>query len=159
MLLYHGSNIEVREPNLLFSRSSLDFGAGFYTTTDIEQAKKWATRVTKLREKGSPLISVFETIEEIWPELSVLKFDKADRDWLNLVVGFRTDQNNAINYDVISGPVANDRTIDVINQYISGAYPEDIALRLLLPMKFKDQWTIKTEKAISALLWKETVAL
>ena len=41
MILYHGSNIEVREPQLLKTQRNLDFGKGFYTTSDFEQAKSW----------------------------------------------------------------------------------------------------------------------
>ena len=159
MILYHGSNMEVREPKLLFSRRSLDFGAGFYTTTDPGQAEKWARRVTKARDKGRPVISVFETNDSLWAALSVLQFDKADRDWLRLVVGFRTDQKYSRDYDVISGPVANDRTVDVINLFLAGTITESMALELLLPMQFKDQWTMKTEQAISALIWKEIIKI
>ncbi len=72
---------------------------------------------------------------------------------------FRTDLNFECNYDIITGPVANDRTVDVINQYIAGTYDDDIALKLLLPMHFKDQWTLETEKAISVLSWKELIVL
>ena len=35
MILFHGSNVEVKQPALRYSRRSLDFGAGFYTTTDF----------------------------------------------------------------------------------------------------------------------------
>lgn len=46
MILYHGSNTEVKNPQILRSRRLLDFGAGFYLTSDYEQAKKWAIRTT-----------------------------------------------------------------------------------------------------------------
>ena len=39
MILYHGSHVEVRNPQLLQNQRELDFGKGFYTTTDFEQAK------------------------------------------------------------------------------------------------------------------------
>lgn len=44
MILYHGSNVEVREPKLLKIQRDLDFGKGFYTTSDFEQARTWALR-------------------------------------------------------------------------------------------------------------------
>lgn len=159
MILYHGSNVEVREPKLSYSRTSLDFGAGFYTTTDLEQAKKWAKRVAQIRNGGKPEVSVFETDEKSWSDLSVLNFASADKDWLSLVVKYRTGQRIDEKFDVISGPVANDRTVNVINQYIAGTFSEDIALQLLLPMQFSNQYAIKTEKAVSAIIWKETISL
>lgn len=39
MRLYHGSVVEVRKPNLHFCRKKTDFGKGFYTTTQKEQAE------------------------------------------------------------------------------------------------------------------------
>ena len=41
MKLYHGSIVAVHEPKILTPARTLDFGKGFYTTTDFEQAKKW----------------------------------------------------------------------------------------------------------------------
>ncbi|MBQ8706529.1 MAG: DUF3990 domain-containing protein [Succinivibrionaceae bacterium] len=157
MILFHGSNQEITNPGLRYSRRNLDFGIGFYTTTDLSQAEKWARRVAKIRNIGKPVVSVFETEQKLWTELSILEFKKADSDWLQLVVNFRTDQKLTCDYDVIAGPVADDRTVDVINQYIAGTYNEEIAMKLLLPMQFKDQWALKTENAVSALVWKETI--
>ena len=37
MFLYHGSNIEVKEPKILKPSHALDFGPGFYTTLNREQ--------------------------------------------------------------------------------------------------------------------------
>lgn len=159
MILYHGSNVEVSKPVLTLSRSSLDFGAGFYLTSDMEQAEKWAKRVTKIRATGKPIISVFETDDDAWNELNILRFESANDEWLDTVVKYRTGQMEKEKFDVITGPIANDRTIDVINQYISGAFPKEIAIQLLLPMKLKDQWTVKTEQAVNALIWKEGIIL
>lgn len=35
MILHHGSNVEVREPKILNPNRGLDFGHGFYTTTNL----------------------------------------------------------------------------------------------------------------------------
>ena len=36
IILYHGSNIEVKEPKIIESKRLLDFGTGFYLTSDYE---------------------------------------------------------------------------------------------------------------------------
>ena len=172
MILYHGSNVEVRNPDLNFSQKTRDFGAGFYTTTDLEQAKKWARNVVRMREDGVPTVSVFELEfdnQNVYNEenddkdgvnsLSILEFKNADVEWLDFVVGYRTGQIVESNYDIITGPVANDRTVDIINQYIAGSFSQDIALQLLIPLKFKDQWVMKTEKAIKLLVFKEAMSV
>ena len=52
MILYHGSNIEITKPGLKHSRSNVDFGRGFYTTTIYNQAVKWCNKFMRLGENG-----------------------------------------------------------------------------------------------------------
>jgi hypothetical protein len=40
--IYHGSTNCVSEPRLLAATRRLDFGPGFYATSDLKQAKQWA---------------------------------------------------------------------------------------------------------------------
>lgn len=40
MRLFHGSTVTVKRPNIQKGRKATDFGKGFYTTTNFEQAKK-----------------------------------------------------------------------------------------------------------------------
>jgi len=42
MKVYHGSTEIVEYPLILDTQRLLDFGKGFYTTTNQEQAEKWA---------------------------------------------------------------------------------------------------------------------
>ena len=42
MKVYHGGFLAVPEPRILSPSHSMDFGSGFYTTTDFDQAKKWS---------------------------------------------------------------------------------------------------------------------
>lgn len=46
MILYHGSNLTVSEPRLIVQNRFLDFGFGFYTTTNRVQAISFAKKVT-----------------------------------------------------------------------------------------------------------------
>ena len=47
MNLYHGSYIQVSQPKILTQVRLLDFGMGFYTTTDKEQAIKFTNKYLK----------------------------------------------------------------------------------------------------------------
>lgn len=51
MILYHGSNVQVSTPKILVTNRMLDFGAGFYTTSNRQQAVKWAKTQTIRRRK------------------------------------------------------------------------------------------------------------
>ena len=155
MLLYHGSNIVVREPKILKSQRFLDFGAGFYLTSDFEQAQKWAVRTTARRENGTPTVSVFEIGDNYAEVLKVLKFGKPDREWLRYITAHRTGNPPVDDYDMVVGPVANDQAIRTVNNYLKGYFPEEVAIKLLLPQKLKDQYLFRTEKALSLLAFKE----
>ena len=153
MILYHGGSQEIREPRLNFSRRSLDFGPGFYMTSDFEQASAWASRVARVRGAGAPLVNIYETNER-WTSLKTLRFEKADRQWLDFVTANRTGLPASNVYDAIVGPIADDRTIETLNLYFSGTITEEIALELLLPQKLKEQYVLKTQRAIDAVCFK-----
>lgn len=55
MIVYHGSNVAVPEPRLVAQNRFLDFGYGFYTTTNRAQAISFADKVTKRPEDGERL--------------------------------------------------------------------------------------------------------
>ena len=159
MLLYHGSNIVVREPKILKSQRYLDFGAGFYMTSDFEQARKWAVRTAARREEGVATISVFEISDDYVDRVKVLAFARPDRDWLRYITAHRTGNPPADDYDMVVGPVANDQAIRTVNNYLKGYFPEDVAIKLLLPQKLKDQYLFRTEKALDLLVFKEAKQL
>lgn len=159
IILYHGSNIEVREPKIIKSKRLLDFGTGFYLTSDYAQAEKWAIRTTNRREEGVPIISVFDIQQNDIEKLTILKFKSANQEWLRYIATNRTDNKANDSYDIVIGPVANDQAIRTVNNYLKGYFNEDIAIQLLLPQKLKDQYNFKTEKALSMLNFSEVKIL
>ena len=65
MILYHGSNLTVSEPKLVVQNRFLDFGYGFYTTTNKVQAISFADKVAKRRKEGIPTVSIYEIDEAL----------------------------------------------------------------------------------------------
>ncbi len=155
MLLYHGSNVEVKEPRLLKNQRALDFGKGFYTTSDLDQATKWAKRTAARLHRTNGCVTIYEIDDERMNTLRVLSFPGADSAWLHFVVQNRTGENIASDWDIITGPVANDQTSTVIDLFRDGYYDEKEALQRLLPQKLKDQYTFKTIEALKLLSFKE----
>lgn len=47
MILYHGTNLDIKVIDLALCRSYKDFGREFYTTDMLDQAEKMAVRVAK----------------------------------------------------------------------------------------------------------------
>ena len=59
MKLYHGSTVTVKNPSLRPGRVNTDFGKGFYTTIDYEQAARWARIRRERAGGGNAIVSVF----------------------------------------------------------------------------------------------------
>ncbi len=75
MPLYHGSNVNVCKHKIIKSKRLLDFGIGFYLTSDFDQAKKWAERTANRRNEGLPQVSVFQLDESKINSLKLLVFE------------------------------------------------------------------------------------
>lgn len=156
MLLYHGSNIEVSKPQILESDRCLDFGKGFYLTSSFEQAKRWAELTVKRRETGKATVSVFDFDDISVSDLKILHFTQAQKEWLEYVTMNRKNQTiSNDDYDIVIGPVANDRTMPVISLYFAEIYDIEETIKRLMPQKLCDQYTFRTEKAIKKLKFVE----
>ena len=159
MVLYHGSNVNVESPKIIVSNRTLDFGAGFYTTSDKTQAIKWARTQKRRRREGEAIVSQYEFDDKERKNLNILVFDSANREWLNYVSDNRKGIYKGKKFDIVIGPVANDNTMPVINNYITGMIDEETALILLKPQKLADQYAFLTEKGLSAVKYTGSVVV
>ena len=159
MKLYHGSNVEVRKPSLRIGRKNTDFGRGFYTTTQKEQAEHWTSIKLDRAKSGRRVVSVFEIDDAILssPELKIREFHGPDEDWLNFVVNCRRGVNH--DYDLVFGPVANDKVFTVVNLYESGVLDAEAAIAELKVYKTYNQLSFHTERVISALKYVDSYEL
>ena len=94
---------------------------------------------------------MYDFNEEKLDGISVCRFESADKEWLNFVTDNRKGKYVCEKYDLVIGPVANDNTMPVISNYMSGIIDEKTALILLKPQKLSDQYAFLTEKGISIL--------
>lgn len=154
--LYHGSNVEVRKPSLLKSRKNTDFGRGFYTTTQKEPAEHWTSIKLDRAIKGRRVVSAFEVDETILSnlEFKIREFHGPDEAWLNFVVNSRKGIEH--DYDLVFGPVANDKVFTVVNLYESGVINATTAIAELKAYKTYDQLSFHTERVIKELRFVES---
>ena len=159
--LYHGSNVSVHFPEIIKPKKTLDFGKGFYTTSSLEQATKWAVNKTKIIGSGHPFVSVFSVPDNYLSdsELRVLDFPKANEEWLDFVIANRTNPSFTFNYDIVRGAVANDRVYASINAYESGFMNKKDLLRELRTWVYTDQILFHTEKALKILSFIKDIEL
>ena len=158
MILYHGSNLVVSEPKLVEQNRFLDFGYGFYTTTNKVQAIGFADKVTKRRKEGVPTVSIYEIIEEkAFEECAVLRFDAPNEEWLDFVSENRAGNYSGNQYDFIYGPVANDDVYTTFTLYTSGVLTKDQTIEALKIKKLYNQLVLTSAKALSYLKFCGTV--
>lgn len=157
MRLYHGSNVEVRNPSLRYGRNKTDFGKGFYTTTQKEQAEKWTEIKLDRAKTGKKIVSVYEVDDALLAnsELRIREFHGVDAAWLDFVVGCRKGQVH--DYDLVLGPVANDKVYTTVNLFESGVLSAEAAILQLKAYKTYDQLSFHTDKVIKTLNFLESI--
>ncbi len=146
--LFHGSNQAVEKPELGFSTHKTDFGNGFYATESQRQAEEWAQKVCDRRSSGAPTVSIYQF--EPSEDLKVLSFSGPDSEWLDFVISNRV--GDAVHdYDIVSGPVADEGVYGTIYDYIRGDITKDEAIVLLKPMKLDGQVLFHTSESIKSI--------
>lgn len=156
MILYHGSNIEIQQPDLSRSKPFKDFGRGFYLSPVCEQATERAIQITELLQEGSPIVTSFEWDERhaIAAGLTIKTFDDYCREWAEFVLANRdrSATHPVHPYDIVIGPIADDGVTYQLRRYREG----DITMeRLIEELKYAKGLTIQyffgTERALSFL--------
>ena len=156
MILFHGSNMKVIQPKLIPQNRYLDFGFGFYTTLNKEQAVSFSKKVSK-RRGGSSIVSVYELNEsEFENNLDILRFKAPDEQWLDFVFANRSGNYEGKEYDCIYGPVANDDVYQTFAAYMAGILTKAQTLANLKVKKLYDQMVFATQKALGYLHFKES---
>ncbi len=158
MVLYHGSNVIVSEPKLIRQNRFLDFGFGFYTTTNKVQAIAFADKVYKRCREGSKVVNIYEIDEAAaFAECSVLRFEFPDEHWLDFVSENRAGTYEGDKYDLIYGPVADDDVYTTFTLYSAGALTKEQTLEALKIKKLYNQLVLTSEHALSYLRFIGTV--
>jgi hypothetical protein len=151
----------VRKPIVSRGRGKTDFGKGFYTTTSREQAEKWAQiKRDRMGDEAHAIVSVFELDDAVMnnPAYHTRHFDGATAEWLDFVVGNRRGEVHH-NFDLIMGPVANDRLYATITLYENGILDANAAIEQLNTHQLFDQLSFHTTKACKLLTFVETFEL
>ena len=151
MELYHGSVEVVRNPRIIQPERTLDYGSGFYTTTSFHQAGQWARRRMQLMKLNAGYVNVYALDEEKAGEMMMLRFDSPSEAWLDFVMSNRMNPDFNHDYDLIYGPVANDRVYAAFALYESGLLDKSGLLRELKVYKLVDQMLFHTERSLECL--------
>ena len=148
MILYHGSFLEIANPDLLHSRSNVDFGRGFYVTPLYEQAAKWCGKFIRRGKDG--IISRYEYNKDREAELKILKFDSYSEEWLDFILNCRRGKDST-DYDLVVGGVANDKVFNTVELFFDRLIDKTEAINRLRYEKPNLQICFRTEKALALL--------
>jgi hypothetical protein len=132
MNVYHGSYTEIDTVDFSFCTIGKDFGRGFYVTKLREQAEVWASK--KGEKKGkSGVVTEFEYSENFGNivKLKMLRFDDYTDEWLDFVVLNRKNETDrqAHDYDIVEGPVADDKIATEVDNYLEGLISKEQFMR------------------------------
>lgn len=160
MKLYHGSDVIVSAPKIFEAHRPLDFGDGFYLTSSKEQAQKWAKRVALRNNSAESYVNIFEfDVERAVKDLIMLRFESATKEWLEFICGNRSGKGCDRDYDIVIGPVADDKVYSVVVRFENGEYELEEALKRLKVEQLSDQILFHTENALRYLQFEGWEAL
>ena len=141
----------MEKPEIRVSDRYLDFGYGFYTTMNEEQAIKWTEKQKKRKETNVGYVSIYDfDIAKAESELKIIRFDNADKEWLDFVSVNRKGQCQET-YDIVIGPVADDGVYEVVRFYEIGVYDLEETLKRLKVEELYNQVLFHTEKSLTYL--------
>ena len=155
MKLYHGSIHKVTEPQILQPSRTLDYGSGFYTTTDYQQAAEWAARRLG-KDHPVAYVNVYEADIEAIRHANTLWFDAPTEKWVDFVYANRNDIHYRHTYDFVYGPVANDRVYAQFALYEAGLIDKTTLIRELKTYTLIDQLLFHTPASLHSLTYIES---
>ena len=155
MKVYHGSIEKVVKPELREPNRTLDYGSGFYTTTSFQQAEDGVRRRMKEYEVRQGFVNVFELDDKALKSMNCLMFDAPTEEWVDFVMKNRTEKGYTHTYDIVYGPVANDRVYAAFALYEGGLLNKQNLIAELKTYKLVDQYLFHTEAALQALSFIE----
>lgn len=128
MTVYHASNFIIESPDIYHSRDFLDFGKGFYLTSLIEQAKKYAQRFLFQGDKA--YLNHYNLDENLDNKFNIKEFGDYNEEWLDFVTLCRLGKLSS-KYDMITGGIADDKVFNTVDLYFSGNISKEEALKRL----------------------------
>ena len=121
MNVYHGSYTAIEDIDLSKSNPNKDFGTGFYVTKYRQHAENWAKVIgRKYKTEGFVTEFVFYDTEFTERLCKVKHFEAYNEEWLDFVVENRNPLGKKHDYDIVEGPVANDKVQNRISLYLDG---------------------------------------
>jgi len=155
MAYVHGTNDIIGFIDLNRCRDRTDFGKGFYLADKIGTAMNWASRRAMI-SGGVPTMMQYYIDKGLY-QLQGKRFETVPSlEWLEFICFNRRlklkgamDTEPRHDFHWVSGPIADDKIVDVVDEYIEEEITAEEAVRRarVLPQTF--QLSIHTQEAIN----------
>ncbi len=153
MQLYHGSVEIIEHPKILDQQRLLDFGKGFYVTSSMEQAERWALiKMKRATGKAKAFVNVYRATDNLInePGLKTEVFNDASEEWLDFIL-FNRSNDTPHKYDIVFGPVANDTLYQTLTLFEAGILTKPETIARLKVHRLFDQFSFHTSEALACL--------
>ena len=134
MKVYHGSYTRIDTIDLSKSKPQKDFGRGFYVTKFRHHADRWASIIGE-KNNTEGYVTEFEYVESNFIEniCKIKRFSDYNEEWLDFIVMNRDKKSPepAHDYDIVEGPVANDKVQNTLRFYLKRKISKEKFLEML----------------------------
>lgn len=151
MKVYHGSIDIVNIPEIRKSNRTLDYGYGFYTTTSYEQAEAWVKRKISEHKPNKGFVNVYDFKEDNLQQLKSLIFKKPTVEWVDFVMLNRTQKDFTHDFDIVYGPVANDKVYAAFALFEGGLIDKQTLITELKTYTLVDQYLFHSDKSLQSI--------
>ena len=150
ILLYHGTNVLVRKPEVRVVGYNKDFGFGFYCTRFERQARRWA-----ISKRSPHIVCIYEYQPNM--TLKMKSFPEMTDEWLDFVAACRHGEPHF--YDIVEGPMADDEVWDYVEDFLANRISREAFLALARFKHPTHQILFCTDRALKTLTYKSCYAL
>ena len=148
--------MSIDEIDLKRGRRGKDFGQGFYLSADRSQAQMMAERTVDREESGEATVTTYLFDDSILfkpSDLKVKVFEGYSIEWAEFILMNRRNKTYepVHDYDIVYGPIADDKVGLQISRYQLQYIPMDELIRQLSFIRPTFQYFFGTERAIRLL--------
>ena len=154
MQVFHGSYTKIDKIDLSKCQTNKDFGQGFYVTKFRKQAEAWAKIIGKIHNTTG-VVTEFKFYERAFSDKTykTLRFTDYNEEWFDFVILNRDKSFIELqhDYDIIEGPIADDKVQSKIDLYLNGAITREMFFEMISHHEETHQICFCTRKSLQMI--------
>jgi hypothetical protein len=169
IVLYHGTISDFDKIDITKGKPYKDFGCGFYTSKTKSQAigmakSKYESEIARMKNykiddiMPSMYLYTYSFDTNNLNKIKYKEFKEANKEWVNFITMNRTNEKQFHDYDIVTGPTANDKTMPTVNTFLAGTFGNvesdnaiNMFLQLIKPYSLPFQFYFGTQKYVGFL--------